>query len=274
MLPSIVMATVNPPFIPRRAAQSGRRARQEIRQDFPTVRSAFHLRAQGRVPVSRRSDPRRWTASVTIDFMAFSSYGGGTTSSGEVRLIKDLDSSLEGRDVIIVEDIVDTGLTLHYLQEILRARSPKSLRTACLLSKPSRRKIDVKVDYIGFTIEDQLRRRLRTRLRRAISQPPVHRRPRVSPASPTAPLSLTRSAARRASRQHLRLIRACSTFPIAHQHLPVDDRRLDVVAARDVDDLRDRIEQRLSAAASIHPDDDQSASLPGFERSEPLLPGR
>jgi hypoxanthine phosphoribosyltransferase len=92
---------------------------------------------------------------VSIDFMACSSYGAATSSSGEVRLTKDLDASIEGRDVIIVEDIVDTGLTLHYLQEILRARGPRSLRTACLLSKPSRRKIDVKVDYIGFTIEDK-----------------------------------------------------------------------------------------------------------------------
>ena len=87
--------------------------------------------------------------------MACSSYGAGTSSSGEVRLSKDLDVGIEGRDVIIVEDIVDTGLTLHYLQEILLARGPRSLRTACLLSKPSRRKIDVKVDYIGFTIEDK-----------------------------------------------------------------------------------------------------------------------
>ena len=92
---------------------------------------------------------------VTIDFIACSSYGDGTSSTGEVRLSKDLDSGLEGRDVVIVEDIVDTGLTLHYLQDILRARGPRSLRTACLLSKPSRRKIDVKVDYIGFTIEDR-----------------------------------------------------------------------------------------------------------------------
>jgi hypoxanthine phosphoribosyltransferase len=92
---------------------------------------------------------------VTIDFIALSSYGGGTTSSGEVRLIKDLDYGLEGRHVVIIEDIVDTGLTLHYLQEILRARNPRSLRTACLLNKPSRRKIDVKVDHIGFTIEDR-----------------------------------------------------------------------------------------------------------------------
>jgi hypoxanthine phosphoribosyltransferase len=92
---------------------------------------------------------------VTLDFIAVSSYGGSTRSSGEVRMLKDLDSGLEGRHVIIVEDIVDTGLTLTYLQDILRARSPKSLRTACLLSKPSRRTVDVHVEYIGFTIEDR-----------------------------------------------------------------------------------------------------------------------
>ena len=92
---------------------------------------------------------------LQVDFLVASSYGSGTTSSGEVRLQKDLDAPLQGRDVIIVEDIVDTGLTLHYLQDVLRARDPKSLRTACLLSKPSRRKVDVKVEYIGFEIEDK-----------------------------------------------------------------------------------------------------------------------
>ena len=92
---------------------------------------------------------------VSLDFMAVSSYGKSTTSSGEVRVLKDLDSGLEGRNVIIVEDIVDTGLTLAYLQEILHARSPKTLKTACLLSKPSRRVVNVKVDYVGFTIEDR-----------------------------------------------------------------------------------------------------------------------
>jgi hypoxanthine phosphoribosyltransferase len=92
---------------------------------------------------------------TTIDFVAISSYGKSTRSSGEVRLLKDLDSGLEGRNVVIVEDIVDTGLTLTYLQDILRARGPQSLKTACLLSKPSRRKVDVKVDYVGFTIEDK-----------------------------------------------------------------------------------------------------------------------
>jgi hypoxanthine phosphoribosyltransferase len=98
---------------------------------------------------------RAMSARVTLDFIAVSSYQRSTKSSGEVRLLKDLDSGLVGRHVIIVEDIVDTGLTLIYLQDILRARSPKSLRTACLLSKPSRRQVDVKVDYIGFTIEDK-----------------------------------------------------------------------------------------------------------------------
>ena len=92
---------------------------------------------------------------VTLDFIAVSSYAKGTKSSGEVRMLKDLDSGLEGRNVVIVEDIVDTGLTLTYLQDILRARSPKSLKTACLLSKPSRRQVKVQVDYIGFTIEDR-----------------------------------------------------------------------------------------------------------------------
>ncbi len=91
---------------------------------------------------------------VTMDFMAVSSYGKGTTSSGQVRVLKDLDSNVEGRHVILVEDIVDTGLTLHYLQDLLKARAPQSLKTACLLSKPSRRKVDVAVDYIGFTIDD------------------------------------------------------------------------------------------------------------------------
>jgi hypoxanthine phosphoribosyltransferase len=96
---------------------------------------------------------RAMRCEVTLDFMAVSSYGL-SQSSGQVRLLKDLDYSLEGRSVVIVEDIVDTGLTLTYLQEILRARGPRSLRTACLLSKPSRRTTDVTVDYVGFTIDD------------------------------------------------------------------------------------------------------------------------
>ena len=92
---------------------------------------------------------------VTCDFIAVSSYGASTTSSGEVRLTKDLDHGIEGRHVVIVEDIVDTGVTLAYLQDILRARGPRSLRTACLLNKPSRRLEIVPVDYVGFTIPDR-----------------------------------------------------------------------------------------------------------------------
>ena len=126
----------------------------EIRQDLPT--GQIHLICVLKGAFLFLGDLiRAMNGHVTIDFMACSSYAGGTTSSGEVRLSKDLDVGIEGRDVVIVEDIVDTGLTLHYLQEILLARGPRSLRTACLLSKPSRRKIDVKVDYIGFTIEDK-----------------------------------------------------------------------------------------------------------------------
>ena len=127
---------------------------QEIRQDQPAGQLHFVCVLKGAFMFL--SDLiRNLDGQVSIDFMACSSYGEGTSSSGEVRLSKDLDKSIEGRDVIVVEDIVDTGLTLHYLQEILLARGPRSLRTACLLSKPSRRKIDVKVDYIGFTIEDK-----------------------------------------------------------------------------------------------------------------------
>ena len=92
---------------------------------------------------------------VEIDFIAVSSYGATTRTSGVVRLVKDLEVDLTGRDVILVEDIVDTGLTLTYLQDILRARGPRMLRTACLLSKPSRRQVDVNVEYVGFTIEDR-----------------------------------------------------------------------------------------------------------------------
>jgi len=125
----------------------------EIRRDFP---DGLHLVAVLKGAFMFLSDLiRNMDGFVSLDFMAVSSYAKGTTTSGEVRLMKDLDTTLDGRNVVIVEDIVDTGLTLMYLQEILRARGPKALRTACLLSKPSRRLVDVKVEYIGFTIGDR-----------------------------------------------------------------------------------------------------------------------
>jgi len=92
---------------------------------------------------------------VSFDFMAVGSYGGSTKTSGEVRILKDLDESLEGKDVLLVEDILDTGLTLHYLLQNLESRGPRSLRVVALLNKQSRREIDVRADYVGFEIPDR-----------------------------------------------------------------------------------------------------------------------
>src|SRR5438105_2097466 len=125
----------------------------EIQRDHP---GGVHIVAVLKGAFMFLSDlARHIDGNVSLDFMAVSSYAKGTTTSGEVRVLKDLDTPLDGRHVLIVEDIVDTGLTLAYLQETLRARGPRTLRTACLLSKASRRKTDVKIDYIGFTIEDR-----------------------------------------------------------------------------------------------------------------------
>lgn len=99
---------------------------------------------------------RQLTIPIRIDLMEVSSYGGsGTESSGLVRILKDLSSSIEGRDVLIVEDIIDTGLTLNYLIRYLRGKNPRSLRICTLLDKPARRLVDIPVDYVGFTIPDQ-----------------------------------------------------------------------------------------------------------------------
>ncbi len=93
---------------------------------------------------------------VTIDLMEVSSYGGtATESSGLVRILKDLSSSIDGADVLIVEDIIDTGLTLNYLLRYLRGKNPNSLRICTLLDKPARRLVEIPIDYIGFTIPDQ-----------------------------------------------------------------------------------------------------------------------
>ncbi len=92
---------------------------------------------------------------LRVDFMAVSSYGDATRTSGVVRIVKDLDQSIEGRDVLIVEDIVDTGLTLRYLQRTLRGRGPRRVRTAVLLDKPARRVVETCVDFVGFAIPDR-----------------------------------------------------------------------------------------------------------------------
>ena len=92
---------------------------------------------------------------VEIDFMAVSSYGATTTTTGVVRILKDLEMSIEDKDVIIVEDIIDTGLTLSYMRENLLSRNPRSLKIVTLLDKPERRKVKVKPDYCGFSIPDE-----------------------------------------------------------------------------------------------------------------------
>ena len=92
---------------------------------------------------------------LNVDLMEVSSYGSATESSGQVRILKDLSSSIEGRDVVVVEDIIDTGLTLNYLLRYLAERHPASVRVCCLLDKPARRLAEIEIDYRGFTIPDR-----------------------------------------------------------------------------------------------------------------------
>lgn len=98
---------------------------------------------------------KRITIPVSIDFMQVSSYGDATTSSGIVRIVKDLDETLEGKEVLIVEDIIDSGRTLHYLMPVLEQREPASLKLCALLNKPDRREVEVTIDYLGFDIPDE-----------------------------------------------------------------------------------------------------------------------
>lgn len=92
---------------------------------------------------------------LEMDFMDVSSYGNSTVSSGEVKILKDLDTSVEGRDVLIIEDIIDSGMTLSYLVELFRYRKAKSIKIVTLLDKPSGRKADIQVDYVGFIVPDE-----------------------------------------------------------------------------------------------------------------------
>ncbi|MBE5742714.1 MAG: hypoxanthine phosphoribosyltransferase [Clostridiales bacterium] len=98
---------------------------------------------------------RKINGDLEIDFMSISSYGSGSKSSGEVKMIKDLDKKIEGKDVIIVEDIIDSGYTMKYLKNLLQARNPSSIKICTLLDKPSRREADVTSDYVGFEVENE-----------------------------------------------------------------------------------------------------------------------
>lgn len=127
---------------------------REIRLDFPG--DTLHLVGVLKGAIFFLADlARELHGNVSFDFIAVSSYGKNTASSGEVRLTKDLDVSIENKTVLLVEDILDTGLTLNYLLRILRERKPKHLRTTVLLDKPERRVTDVHADYVGFTIPNE-----------------------------------------------------------------------------------------------------------------------
>ncbi len=142
-------------FIPRRRIQKrvGELAKQ-IRKDFPE--EPLHLVGVLKGAVFFLSDlARAIPGEVSFDFIAVSSYGKDTKSSGQVKLTRDLDSSIEGRTVIVVEDILDTGMTLQYLLRVFEQRKPKRLRVAVLLDKPERRIAAVHADYVGFTIPNE-----------------------------------------------------------------------------------------------------------------------
>ena len=126
----------------------------QIHKDFPNEQ--LHLVGVLKGAAFFLSDlARHIPADVSFDFIAVSSYGKNTKSSGQVRLTRDLDSSIEGRTVIVVEDILDTGATMNYLLRIFQQRKPKNLRVAVLLDKPERRTTPVRADYVGFTIPNE-----------------------------------------------------------------------------------------------------------------------
>ena len=182
---------------------------------------------------------RHMDGDVSLDFMAVSSYAKGTTSSGEVRLLKDLDTTLDSKDVLIVEDIVDTGLTLTYLQDILRARGPNALRTACLLSKPSRRRSMSRSNTSGSPS------RIASSSATVSTTPSGIATSRTSACSddlsglirvPIAPLSSDLFRKGPGIGDDLGAVQR-PHLPVPHQDLPVHDRRPDVVSARDVDEM-------------------------------------
>ena len=136
--------------VDRRIAELGK----EISEDYAGKEVHLICILKGGAPFMCELS-KRITVPVSMDFMSVSSYGNATESSGIVRIAKDLDESIEGKDVLIVEDIIDSGRTLYYLMDILHKRNPSSIRLCTLLDKPERRVKDVKVDYVGFHIPDE-----------------------------------------------------------------------------------------------------------------------
>ncbi len=154
-LQSRIYESVGPALIQSQTIQDRvREMGQQITRDYQGLQPVLVAVLKG-ASIFHADLVRAIALELTYDFMAVGSYGAGTTSSGEVRILKDLEESLEGKHILLVEDIVDTGLTLHYLVQTLKTRNPRSLKIIALLSKPSRRKISVAVDYIGFEIPDE-----------------------------------------------------------------------------------------------------------------------
>jgi hypoxanthine phosphoribosyltransferase len=143
------LVQISQPQLTERIAELGRQIRNDYTATTPhlicVLNGAFIFMAD----LVRQID-----LPLTVDFLSVSSYGSRTETSGEVRLVKDLDQSLKGRHVILVEDIVDTGLTMRYLLNYLQGRGPVSVKVAALLSKPSRRQVEVPLHYLGFEIAD------------------------------------------------------------------------------------------------------------------------
>ena len=136
--------------IQQKVADLGVRITQDYRGKTPLLIGVLRGAAIFHADLIRHIDLK-----LRVDFISVASYGNATKTSGEVQLIKDLDTSIRGVDVILVEDIVDTGLTLDYLVRNLESRQPASLSSCALLSKPSRRCIDIPIDYVGFEVPDQ-----------------------------------------------------------------------------------------------------------------------
>jgi len=137
--------------IQKRIAELG----AEIDRDYPGGEPVYLIAVLKGAFIFMADLSRAMKTPARIEFIGISSYGKGKTSSGQVQLTKDLDAPIEGHHVIIVEDILDTGITLNYLTKLMAQRKPKSLRIVALLDKPERRKSPVKADYVGFTIPDE-----------------------------------------------------------------------------------------------------------------------
>ena len=133
-----------------KARELGARITEDYRDKNPLIVSVLKGSYVLMADLTRQID-----VPCNVDFMVVSSYGKGTKTTGEVQIIKDIEQPIDGRDLLIVEDILDSGVTLHYLMQILTARGANSIRLCTLLSKPSRRKVEVKVDYLGYEIPDE-----------------------------------------------------------------------------------------------------------------------